>query len=632
MKSGKFVLYLFLTATTAFTFIFCIYAIKPTLHYHFQQIAWQTGTLFREYYLVFAGGPAEYLALFVSQFFKSNLAGSLIISVSGLILSFLILKAIDFEFDTFLLKLLVLPLIQIVVVALMCDYKFNFSVIINLIIVSGFLFLSSVFEKKTEPVILYHKVLTGVFIYYISGGIYFLIFILASIFLAIKRPVKTAVINVVLLTATAVTVPYLAHQIIFLTSLNNAYFRAMPDVAAMLRYEKQPLFYAGLAIIPVVILIAKILLIISESKKGNPSSGKKVDKSGNPILLVSALNYKWSFILVPQVFLLLITTGIIIYNAYNRVERKKIEIDFHAYNKNWEKVISLSKEVDKYDRMVNFQYNRALSNTGQLLEKLFTYEQKLGSQGLFLDKPFTSEVALPNSDIYFDLGNIDESQRFAFESETLMKNSPRVLKRLILNCFIMNKPEAASTYINILAANPMEKKWVKKISEYITNPDLIASDPLISQKRRDMNKTEGMLGTPPLKLLSQLEKNPVNKTAFEYLIAFDLMEHDAASLTEDLKFIGQFKYEKLPAALEEAIILFRTQVKNNELFNLIRISDSTSERFREFAKLTSAAKGDREKAKQATSAFKNTYWYYVLFLSPRVTNLKLETKPVDANY
>jgi len=34
----------------------------------------------------------------------------------------------------------------------------------------------------------------------------------------------------------------------------------------------------------------------------------------------------------------------------------------------------------------------------------------------------------------------------------------------------------------------------------------------------------------------------------------------------------------------------------------------------------------------ATADFKNTYWYYVLFLSPKVTNLKLDTKPVDTNY
>ena len=632
MKSEKIVLYLLMAVSAVFAFIFCFYAINPTLHYHFQQTAWQTGTLFRNYYFAFAGGPAEYIALFISQFFKMNLVGSLIISITGFGISFFVLKTIKSELEIFRLQFLFIPMIQMIVVALMCDYKFNFSVIINLLIVSVFLYLCTVFEKKTKPVISYQVILAGLLMYYISGGIYFLIFIVGSILLSLKSPVKKAVVNVFLFIATAIIVPYLTFRFIFLTSLNNAFFRSLPDVAAMLRYEKTPLFFAGLAAIPAIILVEKILSLIPFSKKSNSATGTKLKNSDKGKFMISAFNGKQRLGIALQVFILLIFSGLLLYNVYEREEKKKIEIDFNAYNLNWGKVISLTSQLEKYDRMVNFQYNRALSNTGQLLEKLFTYEQKLGTQGLFLDKPFTSEVALPNSDIYFDLGNIDESQRFAFESETLMKNSPRVLKRLVLNCFIMNKPEAAKTYLNILASNPMEKKWVKKYRAYISNPELVNSDPLILQKRKDMNKTEGMLGTPPLKLLSQLEKNPANKAAFEYLIAIDLMEHDAASLTEDFKYISNFKYDKLPAGLEEAIILFRTQGKSNELFNRIRISESTTERFREFAKLTSAAKGDREKAKKATQAFKSTYWYYVLFLSPRVTNLKLETKPVDANY
>ena len=147
-----------------------------------------------------------------------------------------------------------------------------------------------------------------------------------------------------------------------------------------------------------------------------------------------------------------------------------------------------------------------------------------------------------------------------------------------------------------------------------------------------MNKTEGLIVTPPLKLISQLEKNPLNKGAFECLIALDLMEHDLASLEEDFKFISRLNYKKLPVVLEEAIILFRSQGKSSEFLKSIRISESTTERFSQFAKLTSASKGDREKAKQATLAFRHTYWYYILFLSPKVTNLKLDTKPVDANY
>ena len=110
------------------------------------------------------------------------------------------------------------------------------------------------------------------------------------------------------------------------------------------------------------------------------------------------------------------------------------------------------------------------------------------------------------------------------------------------------------------------------------------------------------------------------------------MEHDLSSLLEDMEFMQEFNYKEIPTVLEEAVVLFRSQRRNIDVLNKIRISSETSERFKQFASLTNANKGDKEKAKQATVLFKNTYWYYVLFESPFVTNLKLETRPVDVNY
>jgi hypothetical protein len=632
MKSEKFLLNVLLAFSAIFSFLFCFYAINASLHHFNQQIAWQTGHIFSNYYMAFSGGPAEYLSLFVSQFFVSNFLGSILVAASGFLISFFLIKTI------YLMKwksgwlLLLVPFVQIIILALMCDYKFHFSVIINLIIVSGFLYLCTSLEKWVRFTVSLPTFFAGILLYYISGGMYFLIFMASSLIIIIRKPDKNMFVNVSIILTETFLIPFIAYHFVFLSSLNNSFFRSTPDVAAMIRYTRPPVFYAGLSIIPVFVLLSKISAILSETKKQVQPLVKKPDKAkikNRPPFKLSE-NRKITFAV--YVFLLVAVSGIMFYKVYKPAEKLKIEIDYFASEQDWDKVILLTEKMKIYDRMVNFQYNRALSNKGQLLEKLFEYDQILGSQGLFLDKPFTSEVALPNSDIYFDLGNIDESQRYAFESETLMKNSPRVLKRLILNCMIMDRMEAAGTYINILAANPLETEWVEKYRNYIRNPEMADTDPLIAQKRKDMNKTEGMIGIPPLKLISQLEKNPLNKAAFEYLIAFDLMEHDVVSLTEDLKYINQLNYKKLPVALEEAIILYRSQGKNNEFFNRIKISDPTTERFREFAKLTSAAKGDREKAKQATLAYKNTYWYYVLFLSPRVTKLKLDTRPVDANY
>lgn len=633
MKFEKVFLFSLMVFQAVFSFLFCLFYVDTALHLHFQQIAWQSDKLFVDYYFAFPGGAIEYFTLFLTQFFYSNILGSAIVAISGLLISFFVYKTVFLKFGKYYFFYWLILLMQMLFLVLMFDYRYHFSITVNLLFVSGFLFLNTLLERKFELSFPFHLILIGTVVYYCCGGMYFLVFMVSSLILQLKKRDTKMLFNALLIIVTIFLVPFLAYKFFFLSSLNSSYFRATPDVAAMLRYSRPLIFYIGLASIPTILLFVMIVDFFYSFLQNKQKRKRKPHKSMvENRLKIPDWNKTTKVAVFAQIGASLIISTLLVYILYKPSEKTKVEIDYYATQNNWGKVIELSEKIENYDRMVNFQYNRALLNTDQVLEKLFDYDQLLGSQGLFAEKPFTSEVTLPSSDLYFDLGNIDESLRFAFESETLMKNSPRVLKRLVLNCIIMNKLAAAKTYINILAANPMEKNWVEKYSTFIDNPNLVNYDSLFMKKRADMSKTEGLIGTPPLKLLSQLEKNPKNKAAFEYLIAVDLLEHDLSSLEADFRFINGLDYKKLPVVLEEAFILFRSQERNNEFLNNIRISQETTVRFREFAKLTSASKGDREKAKLSTVNFKNTYWYYVLFLSPKVTNLKLETRPVDANY
>lgn len=633
MKFEKVFLYSLMVLQAVFSFLFCMFYVNISLHHHFQQIAWQSGKLFVDYYFAFPGGATEYFTLFLTQLFYSNILGSAIVALSGLLISFFVYKTVFLKFSKSILFYLLILSMEMLFLVLMFDYRYPFSITVNLLIVSGFLFLNTLCENKFDLSFPFHIIVIGILVYYGCGGMYFLIFMVSSLILQLKKRDTKMLVNALLIIATTFLVPFLAYRFIFLCSLNSSFFRATPEVAAMLRYSRPVIFYYALAAIPTILLLVMIVDLfysLSQNKQQrNKNSHKSIIENNHKI---PGWNKTAKVAEFAQIGVSVIISTLLIYILYKPSEKTKVEIDYYATQNNWGKVIEMSEKMENYDRMVNFQYNRALLNTDQVLEKLFDYDQLLGSLGLFAEKPFTSEVTLPSSDLYFDLGNIDESQRFAFESETLMKNSPRVLKRLVLNCIIMDKLAAAKTYINILAANPMEKKWVEKYSTFIDNPNLANSDSLIMKKRADMSKTEGLIGTPPLKLLSQLEKNPKNKAAFEYLIAVDLFEHDLSSLEADYKFINGLDYKKLPVVLEEAFILFRSQDRNDEFLNSIRISQETIKRFREFAKLTSASKGDRGKAKLTTVDFKHTYWYYALFLSPKVTNLKLDTRPVETNY
>ncbi len=614
----------FLVFASILSFFFIFFTVNTTLIYHHQQIAWEKSTEFIKYYFSFAGGPAEYIALFITQFFYNNVLGSLIVALSSFLIVFFLSEIIKRKFEIYTISYFLILLMPVVLVALMYDYNYHFSITLNLLFVLLTLFLCEHLEKRFALRLPFYTILGCILVYYISGGIYFLIFMLTSLILILNRLNVKVSIRIVMIVMAAILIPYLANKFIFLASLKMSYFRAYPEVAVMLRYSKPILFYVFLGYIPFCVLISALTHRINKSR-----NEQEKNESENKI--------KWTkgFSKIYSAFLWIafaIMTSAILFLSYNFSDKIRNEIDYKAYLGEWDEVIELSKKLKKYDRMVNFQYNRALLHTDKFLDNLFSYEQILGVEALFLDIPFTAEVALPNSDLYYDLGSIDESQRLAFEAQTLMPYSQRVLERLALNSIITGKSEAANTFLNVISENPLERNWVKKKYGLLESPENLYRDDLIFEKINYADKAEGLRLTPRDKMLSLLQHNKTNKYAFEYLIAFDLMEHDLNSFSKDIMHIANFNYAKLPRVIEEAIVLFASQRPENEFLKSFRISSETVERFREFASITRSNKGNIEKAKQAAIEYNDTYWYYVLFLSPLVTSIRLETRPAETNY
>lgn len=587
-----------------------IYFLNPELHYHIQQIAWLSDSGFLKYYLGFAGGTVEYFALLLSQFFASRVFGSLII-IAVLTISLFFLWKISVSISkNLLINSILICIFPIAMVALLIDYRFYFSVILNFAIVLMFLY-SEQFFRHSEKVKSVFILLSGIILYYISGGAYFLVYIISTSLLTLTKPRKIQLFMISTLALFSFFIPFVFYKFVFSVSIEQAFLKATPDVAPMLRYNQSIFFKATYFIIPLIILISIVSSKFSGLKSINRK--KKILQFLPVVLIAIGFTSIWFLVYKPQ-------------------SKIKAEIDYYAHMGEWDKVIELTGRVDEYDRMINFQYNRAISYKNEMLDKLFNYPQLLGIQGLFLDKPFTSEVALASSDLYFDLGNIDESQRFAFEAQTLMHFSPRVLSRLTINSIILENYNAAKTFGNVLMANPNGEKWINEMMPLIENPETAAGNPLIAEKRKLSNKPEGIFLTPRDKLVGLLEKNPGNKKAFDYLIAFDLMEHDLAGFSKHMEYFPKTGYKKLPLVIEEAVILFLSQRPDNEFLKSFSLSANTKERFNDFAKLMQSAKGDKQKARQVTEAFRECYWYYVLFSSPLVTKVQVETRPSEANY
>ena len=402
-------------------FVFIIFVINTEIIYNHQQIAWEHSHTFFKYYFSFAGGPSEYLTLFITQSFYINWLGSLVITAINYLITFFLYMILKRNYRISLMSYFILALAPVIFMGLVSDYNYHFSITVNLFLITVILFLCDLIKIPLITKGPYHILLGGILVYYISGGIYFLIYMLTSLILVIHSMNRKALINIIILLVFTGLLPYITNKFLFVVSLKMSYLRSCPEVAVMLRYSKPLLFNVGLALIPFVLILNEISKFLSTQKIDSTINKKSHPNDLTVINDDHRFNNKHFYI----GFAIWIPLAVIImYASFNPIAKKRNEIEYLAHLEKWHDIIKLRSNVNEYDRMVNFQYNRALLHTGTLLENLFNYEQLLGVEGLFLDVPFTAEVALPNSDLYFDLGYIDESQRLAFEAQTIMPNSP----------------------------------------------------------------------------------------------------------------------------------------------------------------------------------------------------------------
>ena len=121
---------------------------------------------------------------------------------------------------------------------------------------------------------------------------------------------------------------------------------------------------------------------------------------------------------------------------------------------------------------------------------------------------------------------------------------------------------------------------------------------------------------PTRKLMTFYSTNPDNNMAFEFLIASYLLQHQIGNVLIHLPDFRIFGYEKLPRAVEEAILICLART-HSDTFPMpgYSISQETIEEFRDFSNLMVSTQSMAEGIRKV-SKYRNTYWYYVLISSP----------------
>lgn len=295
--------------------------------------------------------------------------------------------------------------------------------------------------------------------------------------------------------------------------------------------------------------------------------------------------------------------------AYDARKYDLIEYDYLVRLQRWDDIIRKSEQHMPDLPLSVSVTNLALGMTQQLGDRLFHFYQN-GGEGLLPRFERNHFSALSASEVYYRLGMTNTAQRFAFEAQEAIPNynkSARIMKRLAETNLINSQYGVAVKYLQLLQKTMFYRKWADRMMNLVADKRAIPQHPEYGYMRRCHLKEDFLYSeTEADKILGLLfMQNKENTLAMQYLAVYPLLERDLQKFMQYLPIIENYKTYN-PQAIQEGVALACMQQHQQPPQGFL--TPMTEQRFRDFAQ-TYANSG---KSKEQLSAFKNTFWFYMM--------------------
>ncbi len=298
--------------------------------------------------------------------------------------------------------------------------------------------------------------------------------------------------------------------------------------------------------------------------------------------------------------------------------------DYLARNERWNDVIKYADKNPPRNYLSLAMLNLSLAKTEQLGNRMFAYNQH-GINGLFL--PFNREyvTAIMGNEILFQLGLTNASQEYAFESmETIpnMGKSARVIKRLAETNMINGQYKVSEKYLKLLEKTIFYRKWARRSMTLLNNEEKINSDPVWGEKRKFMVRNDYFFHIRNIEavLTRMVKENPGNKMAFEYLMAFYMINKDLRNFINLIPAMERMQYSKVPVSYQEAIMYIIGLNNEDPMTNSPQyVSQDTRLRMKAYGDIYTAYPDAQERLEKR---FSGTYWYYLHFRDAELSQVE----------
>ncbi len=304
----------------------------------------------------------------------------------------------------------------------------------------------------------------------------------------------------------------------------------------------------------------------------------------------------------------------------------------------WDEIIRLHGKDVRSQNEANY-LNLALAEKGILAEDLFKHRQN-GPASLINDVKAQSDMDLLRlSRVLFAMGNMGAAQSMAFNAnQAFGDNVPSMLGMMLQIDLMRGSYTTAEKYIRLMEKSSSHSKWATSQRVFLGNDEMVEKDDVLGNGRRDLECEDAfVLYTNPMDDLFRIvDANPHDEKAMEYALSYLLLAKDMDNVVEFVdKHFGEPALKTLPTPAQECLLFYSDyygtmnvdfaishgmpseDVKRRQAYDLNWIlahgvTEENLARFKSFKrKYGKATQGQNPKS--AMSAFRETFWYYLLF-------------------
>ena len=578
-------------------YVYFFVRIDPKLIYQSQDPVFFFDRYFMGEFLSYPGGVGELIAAFLSQFFYYSWMGAALLVLVFACVTWTtgrLMRSIRPARRTLYLHWV--P--SIILLALHSNYRFPLVLTLGLLwILLGInIYIRLAPSHRTLRALVYIFLQTA--LYYVIAGQAFLFTMGVVLYeMVYGRRIVLPVLYVLF----AALLPYAGASTVFILHVPEAYTMHLTSYD---KYELTWLSWVLYMFLPIVLLLAAL----------ERRSGRIGPKNANSFW--GGLLYRRSArarILQGASILFLVVIAAV--SSYDRKARAFLLVDYHARFGEWNKVLAMAQKGLPISNMVQCQINRALYHSGYLGDKLFSIAQLFGGNGLFMQDSLRTVFPLQHCDVFFDLGLINESEHWAYEAVAVKGDTAWNLQRLALIYLLEEDREVARTYLTMLQKTLWHKDWAVEHQKYLSDNEGFWTRPPFQYLKSAMPESHFLVSpTQPELCLEELLSNRQNKMAFEYFMAYCLLEGQIGRFAKQLHRLNDFDYPRIPRHFEEAMLVYN-QIAGAKGIVLPGkdISEETVREFEDFNRIRAAYKGNKAAARGELMKYRDTYWFYGLY-------------------